>query len=196
MREQAGAPCCGLEKTGLGMITSTVLSRERRAVSDSIAGTVLDCLEFARNGGVLERRVELGEMPRLADVLATSSGSLAVRLEGWRDAEGKSWLQLDVSGAPVLCCQRCLGGVEFPLDISSRLRLIAPGESWPDDDLEDDSADAMEADEALSVLSLIEDEVLLALPIAPRHEKCESPLGDAREQGPSPFAALASLKKK
>ncbi|MBN8474734.1 YceD family protein [Sulfuritalea sp.] len=182
--------------TGLGMITSTVLSRERRAVSDSIAGTVLDCLEFARIGAVLERRVELGEMPRLADVLAKSSGSLAVRLEGWRDAEGKSWLQLAVSGKPVLCCQRCLGGVEFSLDIHSRLRLIARGEPWPEDDLEDDSADAMDAAEELAVLSVIEDEVLLALPIAPRHEQCNSPSGDATEQGPSPFAALAALKMK
>jgi uncharacterized protein len=177
------------------MIAFTVLSRERRAVSDSIAGTVLDSLEFARNGGLLERRVDLGELPRLADVLATRTGSLAVRLEGWRDVEGKSWLQLDISGELVLRCQRCLGGVGFPLVIGSSLQLVAPGEAWPDDDLENDSADAIEAEEKLVVLSLIEDEVLLALPIAPRHEQCESPSGDSVEHGPSPFAALAALKK-
>jgi len=171
------------------------LSRERLSVSDSIAGTVIDCLEFARSGGVLERSVGLDELPRLAGLLSTTEGFLSVRLEGWRDDQGKSWLQLDIAGEPVLCCQRCLGGVKFPLAIRSRLQLMAPGEDWPDDDLEDDSADAIAAETALTVLSLVEDEVLLALPIAPRHEQCESPSASASEHGSSPFAALADLKK-
>ena len=155
----------------------------------------MDCLEFARSSGVLERSVGLDELPRLADVLSTTDGFLSVRLEGWRDDEGKSWLQLDIAGEPVLCCQRCLGGVKFPLAIKCRLQLIAPGEDWPDDDLEDDSADAITAETALTVLSLVEDEVLLALPIAPRHEECESPSAGASGHGSSPFAALAALKK-
>ena len=165
-------------------------------MSDSIAGTVIDCLEFARSGGVLERSVGLDELPRLADLLSTTDGFLSVRLEGWRDEQGKSWLQLDIAGEPVLCCQRCLGGVKFPLAISSRLQLMAPGEDWPDNDLEDDSVDAIVAEADLMVLSLVEDEVLLALPIAPRHEECDSPLAGASGHGTSPFAALADLKKR
>jgi len=139
--------------------------------------------------------VGLDELPRLAELLTTTAGSLSVRLEGWRDEQGKSWLQLDIAGEPVLCCQRCLGGMKYPLAIRSRLQLIAPGADWPDDDLEDDSADAIAADAELNVLSLVEDEVLLALPIAPRHEQCESPSASASGNGPSPFAALADLKK-
>ena len=164
-------------------------------MSDSTAGPVIDCLEFARNGGVLDRNVGLDELPRLADLLTTTAGFLSVRLEAWRDDEGKSWLQVDIAGEPVLCCQRCLGGVKFPLDIRSRLQLMAPGEDWPDEDLADDGADAITAEEALAVLSLVEDEVLLALPIAPRHEQCESPLAKASGHGSSPFAALVALKK-
>ncbi|NJD34966.1 MAG: metal-binding protein [Betaproteobacteria bacterium] len=164
-------------------------------MADSIAGAVIDYLEFARSGGMLERNVRLDELPRLADLLASTEGFLSVRLEGSRDDKGKSWLQVDIAGEPVLHCQRCLGGVEFPLAISSRLQLIAPGEEWPDDDLADDSADAIEAEKALAVLSLVEEEVLLALPIAPRHEQCNLPSGNATENGPSPFAALAALKK-
>jgi len=144
---------------------------------------------------VLERSVGLDELPRLAELLTTTAGSLSVRLEGWRDEQGKSWLQLDIAGEPVLCCQRCLGGMKYPLSIRSRLQLIAPGADWPDDDLEDDSADAIAADAELNVLSLVEDEVLLALPIAPRHEQCESPSASASGNGSSPFAALADLKK-
>ena len=167
----------------------------RLSVSDSIAGTVVDCLEFARSGGVLERSIGLDELPRLADLLASMAGFLSVRLEGSRDDTGKSWLQVDIAGEPVLYCQRCLGGVKFPLAISSRLQLMAPGEEWPDDDLADDSADAITAEKALAVLLLVEEEVLLALPIAPRHEQCEPPSAVAGEHGSSPFAALAAFKK-
>ena len=165
-------------------------------MADLIAGTVIDCLEFARSGGVLDRSVGLDELPRLADLLTTAAGVLSIRLEGWRDEQGKSWLQVNITGEPVLCCQRCLGGVRFPLNIRSRLQLIAPGGEWPEDDLADDSADAIEAQTAMVVLSLIEDEVLLALPIAPRHEQCESPSASASGHGSSPFAALADLKKR
>ena len=171
------------------------MSRERQSVSDPVAGVVIDCLEFARAGGVLERRVGLDALPRLADLLSTTAGSLSIRLEGWRDGEGKSWLQLAITGELVLCCQRCLGGVKLPLAIESRLQLIAPGEDWPDDDLVDDSGDAIAADKVLPVLSLIEDEVLLALPIAPRHGQCQLPQANAGEQESSPFAMLAALKK-
>lgn len=157
--------------------------------------TVIDCLEFARGGGVLERSFGLDELPRLASQLAAASGCLSVRLEGWRDGEGKSWLRVDIVGEPVLCCQRCLGAVKFPLSIRSRLQLIAPGEDWPDGELQDDDADAIPADKAMDVLSLIEDEVLLALPIAPRHERCHAPLANTVEHELSSFAALGALKK-
>ena len=67
-------------------------------MSELIVGTVIDCLEFARSGGVLERKVGLDELPRLADLLATTAGVLSVRLDGWRDGQGKSWLQVEISG--------------------------------------------------------------------------------------------------
>lgn len=164
-------------------------------MSESIAGTVIDCLEFARDGAVLERRVGLDELPRLADVLVTRADRLSVRLEGWRDRQGKSWLHLAIAGELVLHCQRCLDAVRFPLAIDSRLQLIAPGEEWPDDELVDDSADAIAAERALSVVSLVEDEVLLALPIAPRHEGCDSPPTKAGARDMSQFAALAAWHK-
>ena len=164
-------------------------------MSDSHDGTVIDSLEFARSGASLERRLAIDAMPRLADLLVATDGSFLVRLEGWRDAEGKSWLQLDVLGEPVLRCQRCLGGLRYELRIRSRLQLVGPGEEWPDEDLADDSIDAIEAERDLMLSSLVEEEVLLALPIAPRHEQCEAPSGFADLNGSSPFAALAALKK-
>jgi uncharacterized protein len=171
------------------------MSREPRPVSDSLAGTVIDSLEFARSGATLQRSIGFDAMPRLADLLVSTDGSLKLRVDGRRDAQGKSWLLLDIEGTPELRCQRCLGGVRHEVRIKSRLQLVGPGEEWPDEDLADDSADAIEAERELAVLSLVEEEVLLALPIAPRHEHCEAPSANAAGNGSSPFAALAALKK-
>lgn len=160
-----------------------------------LAAAVIDSLEFARGGRRLEGVLRLAGLSRLRDLLVVPEGELSVSLEGWRDGDGKSWLRLAVSGEPVLQCQRCLGGVRFPLVIDSVLQLVGLEEEWPDEDLADDSADAIEADKALSVAPLVEEEVLLALPIAPRHEQCEPPLAADDDHGLSPFAALAALKK-
>jgi uncharacterized protein len=54
---------------------------------------------------------------------------------------------------------------------------------------------------SLDLVSLVEDELLLALPLVPRHEVCPQPLpmshGDdvQEEPAPNPFAALAVLKR-
>lgn len=165
----------------------------------NLVGTVVDSLEFARDGGVLDGMLKIADLPRLADVLAATGGNLAVRLEGQRviasDGGRSFWLILAVEGALSLVCQRCLSGVEFPLTLESRLQLVAPGQPWPDEDLADDDTDAIAADKQLSLLALVEEEVLLALPIAPMHEECEPP-GAARDGHElSPFAALAALKK-
>ncbi len=159
------------------------------------APTVIDSLAFAQDGRASEGAVSLTDLPRLAGELLEQRGSLGVRLRGWRDEEGKHWLHLVVQGNVLVQCQRCLEGVDLPLGIDAVLQLIAPGEAWPDDELIDDEADAIAADQALDVLSLIEDEVLLALPIAPLHGQCELPPVAGNGFELSSFAALAALKK-
>jgi len=157
---------------------------------------LVDSVEFARGSRQWAGKIALSQLPRLVDVLADCAGELEVRLDGSRDDDGGLWLDLSISGRPSVCCQRCLGGIDFPLQIESRLKLVLPGKDWPDDDLTDDSCDAIAADEQLRLFSLVEDEVLLALPIAPRHEQCDPPKTAENEQGLTPFAVLAALKKR
>jgi uncharacterized protein len=158
------------------------------------AGPVVDSPDFARHGGSLNGSVAVAELSRLADQLADPAGSLAFELHGMRDEEGKSFLELRITGSVNLRCQRCLSPLLYPVAIESTLMLVAPGEEWPDEELEDDGIDAIEASHELAVLSLVEDEVLLAVPVAPRHEVCALPAKLEAEPRPSPFAALAKLK--
>jgi uncharacterized protein len=156
---------------------------------------VVDGVAFAREGRTASGRVALVALPRLADVLTGTEGWLDCQLEGAQDDDGKFWLKLVVSGKLDLRCQRCLATLVFPLDVESRLLLIPSGQPWPDGELDEDGFDAIPVEKEIELLPLIEEEVLLALPIAPRHEVCETPAPVAGEHEPSPFAVLAKLKK-
>jgi uncharacterized protein len=140
-------------------------------------------------------KVPVTALARLADVLADAMGELEWSLVGSRDNWGRPTMLLRVSGGLRLGCQRCLKPLDFAVAIDSRLLLVKPGGDWPDDELEDDGLDAIEWSDEMDVLALVEDEVLLALPIAPRHADCELPGAVSNEQESSPFAALAQLKK-
>jgi uncharacterized protein len=156
---------------------------------------VLDGLAFASAGGMVAGVVPVAALPRLAEGLADDGGCLDCRVTGSRDGDGKCWLALAVSGSLGLVCQRCLKRLAFPVGIRTRLLLVPPGQAWPEDELAEDGFDAVAAEKEMALLSLIEEEVLLALPIAPMHETCETPMPVAEEQEPSPFAVLAKLKK-
>jgi len=169
-----------------------------REIKD-LAETVVDSLKFAADGGRLSGKLSLASLPRLFDVLTSREGRLDCELSGARieraGGEVQSVLNLKVAGRMGLRCQRCLAEVSFDCMIDTRLLLVPEGVEWPADEMDSDDYDALPAAKALSVRELVEEEVLLALPIAPRHADCLPPGRMEQGSGPSPFAALAQLKK-
>lgn len=170
------------------------------------AGLRVDPFRFAAEGRQREGRLALAKLSRLADLLVASEGELRWKLGGFtvRPAEspasaapGKAVeprLRLEVDGRLELCCQRCLEKLQWPLAIRSVLHPVPAGQAIADEELDDDEVDAIEVDGELDVLALVEDEVLLALPIAPRHVNCTPSSGAEAATEESPFAALASLR--
>lgn len=162
---------------------------------------VIDSLKFAADGDCVAGGLAIARLPRLAEMLASHAGVLDCRLAGCRERVNgteRLGLRLQITGRLGLLCQRCLTEVGFDCAIDSRLLLVAPGEVWPDDEMEADDYDAIEVDRELSVLTLVEDEILLALPLVPRHADCGASWQAAvaeEEDGPSPFGVLAGLKK-
>ncbi|MFN4149038.1 MAG: YceD family protein [Rhodocyclaceae bacterium] len=166
------------------------------------ATAVIDSLRFAEAGGRIAGRLALRQLARLQDVLVSRDGGLDCILEGCTiECAGvtRPGLHLTVTGRLQLQCQRCLAEVGVDCAIDSRLLLVPAGSDWPEEELETDAFDAIAANPALSLLALVEEEVLLALPIVPRHADCALPAGAVDMQegdgAPSPFAALAGLKK-
>ena len=164
----------------------------------SLAAVIIDAFEFARDGRVLDGTIALVEFPRLLDVLHEFDGELQVRIEGRNDDEYKSWLRITGGGSVVLRCQRCLERMELPVSIGSRLQLrVGSAESvdWSDEELDNDEFDVLPASQPWAVKDLIEDEVILLLPVSPMHDVCALPDTGESDQKPSLFAASAKLKQ-
>ncbi len=159
----------------------------------------IDSLEFARHGKRLQGNVAIARMGRLQEYLHSNSGDLHYTLFGKLNEKGRPHLVCEVTGKLTLICQRCLGALDFPLAIESTLELLKAGEEFLPLEDEDDSVDSIPADAAMDVLALVEEEVLLGLPIAPVHAGSEcAGSGGSRRNSPgkaNPFAVLASLKK-
>ncbi|HEX5802044.1 MAG TPA: DUF177 domain-containing protein [Azospira sp.] len=157
---------------------------------------VIDSLSFAREGRSLQGELPVSGLERLHDTLAEIAGVVRYRLQGRLGRQEKPQLLLEVVGEVPLVCQRCLGRLDYPLSIVSTLELVADEADLSQDELEDDSRDFLVAQKELDVAALVEDEIILALPSAPRHEDCALPGGSSRGTKVSPFAALSALKGK
>ena len=154
-----------------------------------------DPFEFARRGDALEGELDARGLPRLSDSIRDVGAYQMVRykLSGFR-LEGKSYLDVHATADLSFQCQRCLGDVRYPVEAQSRLLLVPRNEELPDEALEVDDFDPVHAGHDFDVLGAVEEELLLALPLAPTHEDCSAPV--ARENGDdgSPFAVLRGLK--
>ena len=162
------------------------------------AAAVIDSLEFARAEQRISGRLSVASLRRLDDVLFDDRGDVHYTVQGGRNERNRPQLELRITGALHLQCQRCLSLLDYSVDIQSTLLLVARGEST-DEEMDDPEApDAIEAAAELDVPALIEDEVLLSLPLAPRHPEgaCERRL-ETHVAGPqqNAFAKLAALKE-
>ena len=154
---------------------------------------VIDGLEFARTGAKLQGTWPIADFRRLRDALHADAGFLSYALQGVPEEQGCRALRLRVGGALQLICQRCLGALEFPLRIEVSLLLAATQDEIDTAPVEAEGPDCILAGKEMQVHDLIEDELLLALPIAPRHESCFGQVPDAARANPMPFAGLRGL---
>jgi uncharacterized protein len=172
----------------------------------------LDVRTFARDAAQLAGQAPLPTWERLSQEAqleaqwGVQAPDVSWRAQGELKAQAGNpevvWLHLQIHAALPLVCQRCLTGVLTPVNVDRSFRFVQ------------DEATAMalddEAQEDLLVLSrefnlreLVEDEVILAMPLVPVHEVCPAPLPmsaadplfeQAQVERPNPFAALAGWK--
>jgi uncharacterized protein len=161
---------------------------------------VVDNLEFARHGAVLRGSLAIAELDRLQELLLSSQGSLHYTLSGKTGTKGESLLECGIDGKLVLRCQRCLEALEYPLHVVSTLRVVKGLTQFDEVGDEDEAVDSIPASTAMDVSALIEEEILLNLPISPLHAPgaCREQVGakSVKDERTNPFGALAALKGK
>jgi uncharacterized protein len=154
---------------------------------------VIDGFEFASAGATQHGVLPLSGFSRLRDLLASDAGEVAYEVEGLRDERGRPSLRVTVRARLQLRCQRCLEAMPFEVDEQELLVLAATPAEIDADPADVQAPDRVLAEKEMQVRDLVEDELILALPYAPRHEGCKA--GAARGEGAkvSPFAGLRSL---
>ena len=162
--------------------------------------TIVNNLEFARRGAVLEGEIAIAELARLQDFLLVNQGVVNYTLSGKTGAKGEPLLEFCVDGQLVLRCQRCLEALEFPLHIEAILKVVVGNTEFELPDDEDEVVDSIPASVTMDVTALVEDEVLLSLPISQLHPPGTCQAGGATklvfEENVNPFSALSALKGK
>jgi uncharacterized protein len=156
---------------------------------------VIDGFEFASAGATQQGVWPLSEFPRLRDMLASDAGEVAYRVQGTRDERGRPALQLRVEGTLQLRCQRCLEPLSFEVKVDDLLVLAATLNEIHAEPADANAPDRIVAGREMPLRELVEDELILALPYAPRHESCEPGAAARDGRGSSPFAGLRGLMR-
>lgn len=159
---------------------------------------VIDPARFARDRARLTGALAAAALPRLAEQLCNAGGSIEFEVGGGVDERGRAALHLKLGGVVELRCQRCLAALPIRVDAERDIVLVPGADEFAPFGDEDDSTDVIPAVPRLDLRALLEDEVLLGLPVAPRHPEgqCQAdatPAGEEPERS-SPFAVLAGLK--
>jgi len=153
----------------------------------------------ARRG--IEGRVPLASLRRLASLLEAPEGEVTFSLDFDRDSFGVAYVEVRADAELPLVCQRTLERFMLPVRIDQRMGLIR-------DEAEEAALppgyEALLVDPSgeLATLDLVEDELILAVPVVPVRpgsEAVEQEWADdevVEAETPNPFAALAALKKK
>lgn len=168
----------------------------------------IDTHEFTRRCDSAQGHEPLAALERLGSLLAAREGVIAWRLSGRGDtgADGspRARLHLALSLTAAMRCVRCLERLDVSLAVERDYRLVATEAQAEQEDVDDDDVDLLAGARRFDLAGLIEDEAIMALPPAPRHDGCSAPmvsgdaaaLIDAEPAPPSqhPFAALGLLR--
>src|SRR6476661_2680918 len=166
----------------------------------------LDVRAFAEDAAELSGSEPMTAFKRLAD---EARASIQEREVTW-SAEGELrnpahvqpevWLHLQAEAMIPMTCQRCLEPVEIPLEVDRAFRFVADEATAAAED-DDAEEDLLAMNRAFDLPGLVEDELLMEVPVVPRHDVCPHavPLSaadaDFVEATPEhPFASLKILK--
>ena len=158
--------------------------------------TLINNIEFAEKNLEITGKIEANNCERLLELLNISSeysADIRYTLIGTAKKQQLPNLHLSIDATLPVLCQRCLAPMQldFALSFDYIISAEAPAEAE-----ESDEIDWLEASLTMNVNELVEDELLIAMPIAPKHDNGCAPASTQSGDKPNPFAVLKDLVKK
>ncbi|MEP7275088.1 MAG: DUF177 domain-containing protein [Betaproteobacteria bacterium] len=127
-----------------------------------------DAFRLARERARLAGSVDAAVLPRVADRVLQGPAPIEWRIDGAQDAFGRPAVAIALDGTIELECQRCLQAQALPVHSRTLLVLARDDADLARLDAESDD-EVVLAGAPLDPAQLVEDELVLALPYAPRH---------------------------
>ncbi|MFC3873900.1 YceD family protein [Neisseria musculi] len=159
---------------------------------------LIDPAAFAAEKQSLQGRFLLSRLDERVwshEYFADKQAEVWFALKGGQDRFWRLFLDLTVTGSVPLVCQRCMQPMPFDFNEAGRIVLFDSEAGLDEAMLSDEDLEGMVAEETLDVRTLVEDQILMALPFSPRHENCAHAVaGEVNRDKPNPFAVLAGLK--
>lgn len=141
----------------------------------------LDVRRFAEEGASLSGREPVQKHERLMAETQGRGGACTVdwsatgEMRNPRHLQPQIWLHLRADAVLPLTCQRCLGPVEVPLSVDRLFRFVADEDQAAAQD-EVAEEDVLALSRSFDLMELVEDELLMEMPLAPMHEVCPDPV--------------------
>lgn len=146
--------------------------------------STIDVLQATAKHQNYSGKIKIDQLKRLCDLLADASGAIDYRLQFAIDANANKIATGYIKTTCHLACQRCLKPMAMTLDLLVKWCFMT---NESEIDLPPTGFEALEmSDNHVQLADLITDEVLLSLPIAPRHlaNECEMPeTSEAKAEG-------------
>jgi uncharacterized protein len=166
----------------------------------------IEPLRLAQNGLKLSGELSVKELPRLCESLTDNKGNISVDLAFEQDEIGTPYMAGKLTADVSMMCERCLSPMTVNLSVDCLLAVVISERNIAALAEQYDPW-LLESNAPVSLNAVIEDELILALPLVPRHEEACIPSdawfsGDERDvedevaQEESPFAILSQLKDK
>lgn len=173
-----------------------------RAMSDR-PSIYIEPFSLASKGATVERSLPFDGMCRLNESVLGTQGEVEVSLRFGIDPLHYRFMQGTVTAHVMMRCERCLENM--PVEVVANVNVgLVKNHKQAKELAEEYEPLLLESDEPISLSELVEEELILSLPIAPRHESKDTCIDmdeygaeeEPQEEKKNPFAALAALKEK
>ena len=156
---------------------------------------VFDPVAFVRGDAPWSGKVAAARFARAAEQIGDLAATLDWRVEPERTPEGRAASRLRLEGVLPVVCPHCLAVAPWTVAIERLVVWYRSAAAIPEEELEEENWDARVMDEPITLLELLEEDLLLAWPQGAVHDACALPGPTQVGEPLSPFSVLLQMER-